>query len=62
MAAAWSAMSWSSPQTSSRREPSKLSQTIARFSRGCLSQTSWAMLYLAGTFQLCVRHISLYRS
>ena len=34
----------SSPQVTSRRAPSWRSQTIAGLSRGCLSQTSAAML------------------
>ena len=42
--AAWLARSCSSPQFRSRRSPSKRSQTIAGLSRGCLSQTSCAML------------------
>ena len=49
--AAWFARSCSSPQSSSRTAPSKLSQIIAGLSRGCLSQTSAAMLYRAGTSQ-----------
>ena len=49
--AAWFARSCSSPHSSSRVEPSKLSQTIAGLSRACLSQTSAAMLYRAGTSQ-----------
>ncbi len=42
--AAWFARSWSSPHVSSLSEPSWLSQIIACFARGCLSQTSAAML------------------
>src|SRR6266542_233343 len=54
------ARSWSSPQLRSRVAPSKLSHTIAGFSRGCLSQTSAAMLYCGGTSQQCAAHISSY--
>src|SRR5262245_25927920 len=43
------ARSCSSPQFSFRVDPSKLSQTNAALSRGCLSHTSAAMLYRAGT-------------
>jgi hypothetical protein len=42
--AAWLARSCSSPQVRSRRAPSKRSHTMAGLSRGCLSQTSAAML------------------
>ena len=42
--AAWLERSCSSPQVTSRRAPSKRSQIMAGFSRGCLSQTSAAML------------------
>src|SRR6266511_3093731 len=50
----------SSPQFSSRVEPSKLSQIIAGFSRGCLSQTSVAMLYRGGTSHRWAARISSY--
>ena len=36
--------SWSSPKLTSRSLPRQSSHTIARFSRGCLSHTSTAML------------------
>ena len=51
MWAAWLASVCSSPHVTSRTVPSKLSQTIACLSAGCLSQTSAAMLYRSGTCQ-----------
>jgi hypothetical protein len=45
----WQAMSWSSPQRTSRTAPEKCSCTIASRSRGCLSHTSAAMLKRSGT-------------
>src|SRR4051794_323844 len=52
--------SCSSPHRTSRTLPSKSSWTIASLSAGCLSQTSWAMLYRSGTCHSCCATASSY--